>query len=70
MVVVMNLDLMEVDVVVMVDTAGIRSVVKVADRDCREKTFNVSSLVSVNRLSTILYGLLIKKFIHLAPVKR
>ena len=61
---------MEVDVVVMVGTAGIMSVVKVADRDCREKTFNMSALASVNRLSTILYGLLINKFTHLAHVRR
>ena len=51
---------MEVNVIVMVDTAVVMSMVKVADRDCREKTFNVSALASVNKLSTILYGLLIK----------
>ena len=44
----------------MVDTAVIMSMVKVADSDGREKTFNVSDLASVNRLSTILYELLIK----------
>ena len=66
----MNLDLVEVDVVVMVDTAMIMSVVKVADRDCREKTFNASTLASVNKLSTILYGLFLNMFIHLAQVKR
>ena len=44
----------------MVDTAVVMSMVKVADRGCREKTFNMSDLASVNRLSTILYGLLIK----------
>ena len=51
---------MEVDVIVMVDTAVVMSMVKVADRSCCEKTFNVSALASVNRLSTMLYGLLIK----------
>ena len=36
-VVVVNLDLMEVDVIVMVDTAVVTSMVKVADRSCCEK---------------------------------
>ena len=59
-VVVVSLDLVEVNVAVMVDKAVVMSMVKVADRSCCEKTFNVSALASVNRLSTILYGLLIK----------
>ena len=55
----MSLDIVEVDVVVMVDTAVVLSVVEVADRDCRESTFFRSALDSANRLSTMLYGLLI-----------
>ena len=55
-----NLDLVEVNMVVMVDTAVVMSVVEVADRDCRERTLHMSALDSVNRLSTMLYGLLIK----------
>ena len=44
----------------MVNTAVVMSMVQVADRDCREKTSNMLELASVNRLSTMLYGLLIK----------
>ena len=59
-VVVVNLDLVKVDTVVMVETAVVMSMVEIADRDCRERTFNTSALDSVNMLSTMLYGLLIK----------
>ena len=56
----MDLGIVDVDVVVLVDIEVVLPVGKVADRDCRERTLHMSALDSVNRLSTMLYGLLIK----------
>ena len=67
-VVVVSLDLVDVNVIVMIDTAVVTSMVKVADRDCREKASNVSALASANGLLTFMYRLLIKSFIHLVQV--